>query len=285
MSRKKETITLSIPPGTKEKLEELARRFGIFWGQAPSPSGLIAAIAEHKLEVGEAFSLDSSQVKALEQAIALLTDTGKVGEAKTLTSLILDKGKLETPLRQKLLAKSSQHDRTLRPTLESYINNRQPFTLLYANSQGAQLEFTVHYAEITFYEKRFYVNIWCEETDDVSEQDRKDFPELIHNRCLRLDRIEAIVDRGGEWRSGLDYIKVQLQLTGGLVRAYEPRDGDIKDERFENHRTITRKVSNPFWFIREIIVYGEDCYVITPVAMRQRIQRKLQNLCNIYGDK
>ncbi|MBD3562273.1 transcriptional regulator, partial [Planktothrix sp. FACHB-1355] len=65
MARKKETLTLSVPPGTKERLEEIARRFGIVWGKSPSPSGLVAAIAQEELQVGrEAFTLSEKQVKA-----------------------------------------------------------------------------------------------------------------------------------------------------------------------------------------------------------------------------
>ena len=37
MARKKETITLSIPPGTKEQLEAIAAKFQILWGDRPQP--------------------------------------------------------------------------------------------------------------------------------------------------------------------------------------------------------------------------------------------------------
>ena len=47
MPRKKETITLSIPPGTKEQLEAIARQLNITWGKEPSISGLIVAIAQN----------------------------------------------------------------------------------------------------------------------------------------------------------------------------------------------------------------------------------------------
>ena len=44
--RKKETITLSIPPGTKEQLEAIALHQEIFWGKDPSVSGLIVAMPQ-----------------------------------------------------------------------------------------------------------------------------------------------------------------------------------------------------------------------------------------------
>ncbi|MBD0266390.1 MAG: transcriptional regulator, partial [Tolypothrix sp. Co-bin9] len=50
MPRKKETLTLSVPPGTKDQLEALARRLNILWGKDPSISGLLVAIAQQKPE-------------------------------------------------------------------------------------------------------------------------------------------------------------------------------------------------------------------------------------------
>src|SRR6478672_1927407 len=111
MSRKKEALTLSVPPGTKEKLEAIARRLNIFWGKSPSPSGLVVAIAEQELQVGvghEAFTLNENQVKALHRATKLLIDAGKIEEAETINTLLLNQGDLEAPLRQALLQKQTQ---------------------------------------------------------------------------------------------------------------------------------------------------------------------------------
>jgi hypothetical protein len=90
MPRKKETLTLSVPPGTKEQLEAIARRLNIFWGKSPSPSGLIAAIAQQKLDIGQPFSLNSNQVIALRQATKDLIDAGHVEEAQTLLALLVE---------------------------------------------------------------------------------------------------------------------------------------------------------------------------------------------------
>jgi hypothetical protein len=53
-----------------------------------------------------------------------------------------------------------------------------------------ELEYTVRYAEISFQEKSAFTS-----TSGVKEKPRHqrdtDYPELIHNRCLRLDRIKA----------------------------------------------------------------------------------------------
>lgn len=282
MSRKKETITLSIPPGTKEQLEAIARKLQIFWGKDPSVSGLIVAIAQQTLEVGQPFTLNSNQIKALQQATKDLVDAGHVEEAQTLLALLLERGDLEAPLRKALLQQVSQPTKGWRIQVEQQIEKQQPFHMVYCNSQGQELEFTVRYAEICFYEKRFYLQIWCEETEDVVS-DIPDLPELWHNRCLRLDRIKAILPLAGEWRGQLDSLKVQLQLRGWLVNAYEPKPEDLENEVVGDVRKIVRRVVNPFWLIREVSRYWEDCIIVSPESIRKRVQQKLNALCCLYN--
>ncbi|MCC3407536.1 MAG: WYL domain-containing protein [Microcoleus sp. PH2017_10_PVI_O_A] len=285
MVRKKETITLSIPSGTKEQLESIALRLNIKWGKSPSVSGLLVAIAQQQVAVGEPFALNPSQVAALQQATKLLVDSGGLANAEILAALMLDRGKLDAPLRQSLLQLVSQPNEGWRPRADQLINTQQPFRLLYRNNQGEELEYTVRYAQVSFEEKRFYLNIWCEETDDIKNPD---YPELIHNRCLRFDNIKAIVPISGQWRcEGLDYLKVYLHFRGGMIKAYERRvDKDIQDEVLGEGKTkvrqVVRHISNPFWLIREVFRYGEDCVIVSPQKVRDRFQQKLMALCRQY---
>jgi predicted DNA-binding transcriptional regulator YafY len=280
MARKKDTITLSVPPGTKEKLEDLARQFQIFWGKSPSPSGLIAAIAQNELEVGKPFELNATQVVALQQSILLLRDAGYLAEAQTLSSLLLARGNLEPPMRQSILQQVRQPGEAWRDRIEEYIQKQQPFYVLYRNAQGQDLAFTARYGEIAFWEKRFYLQIWCDETEDVRETE---FPELIHNRCLRLDRIETVLPTSGVWHGeGLDFIKVQLHFYGGMVKAYEPRANDLEDCTVGEVRQVTRKVSNPFWLMREVSRYWENCIIVSPKQLRDRFLEKIQRLYQRY---
>jgi predicted DNA-binding transcriptional regulator YafY len=280
MARKKETLTLSVPPGTKEQLEALARRLNILWGKEPSVSGLLVAIAQQKPEVRQLFTLTSTQVAALQQATKVLIDSGYMGEAQTLLDLLLQQGNLEPPLRQSLQQLVNQPSEAWRIQINQYINNQQSFRLLYRNAQEQELTFTVRYAEISFEEKRFYLEIWCEETEDIKNTS---FPELIHNRCLRLDRIKAIEFIGGQWRSeGLDYLKVYLHFYRGMVKAYEPSAKDISNEVVGEIRQVVRRVSNPFWLEREVLRYGGDCVVMSPESLRKRLTEKLITLCQQY---
>jgi len=286
MPRKKEALTLSVPPETKEQLEAIALRLGILWGKSPSVSGLLVAIAQHRIEVGEPFTLNSTEVAALHQAAKLLVDSGHLRDAEVLAALMLDRGNLDAPLRQSILQLVSQPSEGWRPRVDQLRKAQQPFHLLYRNNQGEDLEYTVRYAEVSFEEKRFYLNIWCEETDDIKNPD---FSELIHNRCLRFDNIKAIVPISGHWRcEGLDYLAVYLHFRGGLIKAYERRvDKDIQDEVLGEGKTkvrqVVRRVSNPFWLIREVFRYGKDCVIVSPQNVRDRFQQELIDLCRQYN--
>ena len=96
------------------------------------------------------------------------------------------------------------------------------------------------------------MNIWCGETEDVSEDNQKYFPELLHNRCLRFDRVTGIIPKSGEWRGSLDYIQVHLQFTGWMIKAYQPRENDLENVVDGEYRKVIRKVFNPFWLVREL---------------------------------
>ncbi|PMB45065.1 transcriptional regulator [Fischerella thermalis CCMEE 5205] len=281
MPRKKDTITLSIPPGTKEKLEEIARRLNITWGKEPSISGLIVAIAEKSLEVGKPFVLDSNQVNALQQAIKALNDAGRIGESQTILTLLLERGNLDASIRQSLLKQASKLVQAWRSQIDEYRQKQQPFYLFYENSQGEELQYTVRYAEPRFFDKRFYLMIWCEETEDVENQ-IPDLPELWHNRTLIFDRIRLIVPANGEWREGLDHIKVYLHFRDWMVKSYQRREDDLEDEMIGDVRQVVRRVVNEFWLIREVARYWDECVIVSPASLRDRLKQKLLSLCNLY---
>lgn len=281
MSRKKETITLSIPPGTKARLEAIARRLGIMWGKSPSISGLIVAIAEEQYELGEPFVFTPQQLEVLQRAVNLFIDTGSLEPAQTILQLILDRGDLEPARHQDLMRQTSKTGQPWRVVVEEYRKNRQSFRVLYCNSQGEEYTYTVRYAQFDFHEKRYYLHVWCEETEDVRDSQ---FPELCHNRCLRLDRIQSIVPTDVPWREdGLDTIEVQLHFYRGLVKAYESRDGiDLEDQVVDDVRQVMRRVANPFWLVREIRRYGEDCEVVAPESLRQLMAAEYRRMLDRY---
>lgn len=278
MPRKKETLTLSIPPGTKEQLEGVARRLNILWGNSPSISGLLVAIAQKEVETGKPFTLNPSQVHALQQVIKALVDSGQMAEAKTIVELLLAKGQLESPMRKALVQQISHDTEAWRRVVDLYIEKQQPFHLIYTNSQGEDEEFNVQYGQIRFSEKRFYLEAWCEESNPLEK-----IPELQHNRCFRLDRIVNVLQYDGTWRKeGLGYLEVQLHFKGRMVKAYEPKEDDLENEVMGDIRQVVRKVTNPFWLVREVFRYGNDCEIVAPESVRQEFKKTLRQMCQQY---
>ncbi|MGD1906231.1 MAG: helix-turn-helix transcriptional regulator [Leptolyngbyaceae cyanobacterium] len=277
MPRHKETLTLSIPPGTKAQLDSLADRFGYHWGKSPSPSALVTAIAQRELRLGLPINLSPAQVQALQQAVGNLIDAGHVEEAKSVTTLLLDYGDLAPPLRQRLMQQVSLPAEGWRIQLEQLIQAQQPFHLVYGKPSGEFSEFTVRYAELVPYEKRLYLQVWCEEPGS-----RAEIAALQHNRSLRLERIQGIVPVTGEWRGQLDTLAVELHLTGGLIHGYAARPEDSEDKLVADTRRVVRQISNLFWFFREVRSYGPDCIVVGPDAVRDRFAEEIATLYQHY---
>lgn len=279
MARKSETITLSIQKGTKEKLERIAEKLGLLWGDRPSISGLLNALATDEIYAGRPFELTKNQERALESAVKLLIDSSNLEFANTIVELLLERGNLETPMRNQLINQILHDFEGWRKAIDFHLSEQKPFLLHYQNSQGEQELLNVCYGEIRFREKRYYLEAWCEETLPEPE-----IPELTHNRCFRLDeRIKNILKSNSRWRKeGLDFIPVQLHFYGGMIKAYERKLEDIDVEEKEDKLVVIRKVDNPFWFVREILPYGKNCEIISPEKVRDRYIEQLKNIVELY---
>jgi len=277
MSRKKETLTLSVPPGIKDRLEAIAFRLGIFWGKSPSISGLLVAIAQHEVELGEPFTLTTVQVQSLEKATKLLHDSGEIEAAQILLGLLLDKGNLEPPMRQKLLKQVSQTTEAWRIRLNQLIDAHQSFKLFYQSKPDEVSEYTTLSAQIRLYDKRLYLEIWCEQVEP------RTIPELAHNRCFRLDKIVNLLPASETWRESIDYLKVHIYFFGGLARNYEAKeDEDVENAMVGDVRHVVKRVSNLFWLFRDVRRYGKDCEIVSPENVRKRFQDELREMCDRY---
>jgi len=92
----------------------------------------------------------------------------------------------------------------------------------------------------------------------------------------------------GHWRrEGLDFLEVQLHFYRGMVKAYEPKarsiNKDISSEVVDGVRQVVKRVPHPFWLIREVLRYGEDCVVVSPENVRSLVKEKLKTLCQRYN--
>lgn len=285
MSRKGQSITLSISDRDKAQLEAIAHELGMMWGDRPNISKLVEAIARRKLLVFPNNDWSETRIRALERSIYALTDIGQIEQAKIIAQLLLERSELSLPLRADIERFLQNLPPAWRLEIDRFILRQQPFQLSYQDAAERLLNFTVRHAKVTPYEKRQYLDCWCEETEN-----NQDVEGLRHNWCLRLDRIQdaAVTPIEGQWLPSLPQIEVEMNLLRGLAFAYRAKPEDSENDWLADQsrtRRVVRKVSNTFWFIREVMQYGEDCVIVSPESVRDRIKQKLRLQCQQYGLK
>jgi predicted DNA-binding transcriptional regulator YafY len=283
MSRKGQSITLSLSDRDKEALQEIALSLGIIWGDKPNISKLIEAIARREFLITPNNDWPLVRIQTLITAQQSLIDTGKIEGARIITELLLSRQELTIPQRSALQQFMNNPPPPWRQALDQYIRSHKPFYLDYRDAADRPFRFSIHHAQIVPIEKRHYLQCWCEETDG-----NRDIPELAHNRTLRLDRIPeaAITSLKGKWKPDLDRIEVEFHLFEGLIHAYRGDDKiDTVNELLSEPtmaRRIIRPIASSFWFFREILPYGEDCELIAPDNLRQLFRAKVQALAAHY---
>jgi hypothetical protein len=286
MSRKGFSITLSVREQDKAQLEALALEFGMTWGDRPNISRLVEAIARRQLVIAPNHDWTKERITALNRARTALVDAGQLEAAVAIAQLLLERSELTLPLRNELEQFIAKPAVPWRVEVERYILRRQPFQLSYQDAAERVWQFTIRYAEIATHEDRQYLDCWCEETTG-----NQDLSELMHNWCLRLDRISdaAVAPISGHWRSGLDIILVELHLFRGLAFAYHSKSPlDQVNEWLIDPpqvRRIVRQVSSAFWFTRDVLRYGKDCEVIAPEQLRHQIKQEVVALYNQYNER
>ena len=283
MSRKGQSITLSISDEDKAQLEEIARELGMMRGERPNISGLVEAIARQQFLVAANIDWSETRISSLWQAVQALIDTGQVKEAQAIASLLLERSELQPPMREQVERFLQSPPLAWRKEIDRYLLRQQPFQISYHDAADRLWNFTIRYAQITLHEQRQYLDCWCEET-----QGNQDLPELIHNWCLRLDRIPeaTVVPIEGYWRTQMDYIDVEMHILRGLAFAYQAKPGDSANDWLPDQprvRRVIRRVSSTFWFLREVMRYGEDCVIVSPESVRDRVKQKLRLQCQQYG--
>ena len=100
---------------------------------------------------------------------------------------------------------------------------------------------------------------------------------------MDFDRIRSILPISGDWRGKLDSIEVHLQIRKWMASSDELKDDRTDEEpNRQVQNVVVRRVVNPFWLIREVQGYGEDCLILAPDSMRDRFKQELTDICHLY---
>jgi len=280
MSRKGQSITLSVSDWEKQQLQALAEAFNCKWGDKPNISRLVGAIAHNQIQLLSNTDWSSDRIQALNAARNALVDQGEIGKAIEIARLLRDRSDLSAPFRAEIEQFLNQPRPPWRQTVDSFLAQKQPFRLTYQDAAERPFTFNVLYGQIMHIEKRDYLVCYCLE----SEQN-DDIEPLRHNWTLRLDRIqEAAITRIDQlWAKDLARVSVTFTLYGQLAFKYKSKEEDVFVGALEGEsRRVIRKIFNTFWFFREIAQYLDQCEIIEPQSIRDRFQEKIANLMKCY---
>ncbi|MGF1481019.1 MAG: WYL domain-containing protein [Cyanophyceae cyanobacterium] len=280
MSRKGQSITLSISEQNKARLESLALEFGMMWGDRPNISKLIEAIARHHLQVTANNNWSNYRIEALQVAIRTLIDTGKIDEARELAWLLSERSELPAPFRGEIEQFLNNPLPPWRLEMNRLIRLQQPFRLAYRDAADRLWSYTVLYAQNVLIKRQPYLLCRCEESGE-------EVAGLQHNWTLRLNRITeaAVASVSKPWEPDLARIPVEFELRGGLAFTYSrhPEDSSVSDIQGDPpERRIVRNIFSTAWFFQEISQYWEDSIVISPLDVRSRLQEKLNAMHQNY---
>ncbi|MGB8688466.1 MAG: WYL domain-containing protein, partial [Microcoleus sp.] len=164
MSRKGQSITLSVSERDKAQLEALAQEFGKTWGDRPNISKLIEAIARRQLTIAPNHDWPQTRIQALDIARQQLLDLGKIDEALAIAQLLSDRSELTLPFRAEIEAFLSNPLPVWRQKIDNFIHRNQPFRLSYRDAADRLWSYTVLHARIVPIEKRQYLMCRCEES-------------------------------------------------------------------------------------------------------------------------
>ena len=281
MSRKGQTITLSLSEQDKALLEALALEFGMMWGDRPNISRLVEAIARRQLQIAPNNNWSSFRLEALNLAVQALLDLGKIDEAREIAWLMSDRFEPAAPLRAELEQFLNQPLPPWRLDINRLIERQKPFRLAYRDAADRLCSYTVLHGQIVQIEKRQYLVCRCEEAGD-------EIKGLHHNWTLRLDRITeaAVASIDQPWVEDLERIPVELELRGGLAFAYRRKPEDQWISELEGDppaRKVVRNIFSTFWFFQEVSQYWQDCVIISPEAVRSHFQEKLTQMNQNYN--
>ncbi|NBD33142.1 MAG: WYL domain-containing protein [Cyanobacteria bacterium] len=280
MSRKGQSITLSVSEQEKRQLQALAEAFDCKWGDRPNISRLISAIAQNQLQLLSNTDWSQDRIQALEAARKALIDQGEIAKAKEIAHLLHGRSELSRPLRTEIEQFLIQPQPTWRQTIDYFIAQQQPFRITYQDAAERPFTFHVLHGQIMHLEKRDYLVCYCQE----SEQNQ-DIEALCHNWTLRLDRIQeaAVTKIDQPWAKDLARVAVTFKLYGGLALGYVVKSEDDFVGKLEgDSRRVIRKIFNTFWFFRDIARYWEQCEIIQPLSVRDMMGQKIKNLAQRY---
>lgn len=100
---------------------------------------------------------------------------------------------------------------------------------------------------------------------------------------LNVERILKINSVSMEQESKVENCyEVEYKLTGNSLLSYKPENYEEIIEQANDYITVKAKVSNEFWFIQRLLLFGSDFKIISPDTFREKLIQKIKQIRKWY---
>lgn len=269
-----------------QRFLDLALRYQLLHQGNPSASGLAQAIADKILWIFDPSKENpkDSEIDVLVRALWLISDMGNVEICLKIIE-ILKRYEIPLPLLQEAIRIQLSIKKEWIEKVQVFLNQQQPFTMSYRSSSGESKNYTVVFGKLEYIERHRYL-VAKILTNKLNEF----IPELSPNRTFRLDRlrdVEVAPNAAITWEPGLATILVKFALLGDWARSYEakPEDVEVSFGTWEDGnycKIVSRRVSNWFFFQREVLRYGRRCVVMEPPDAKNLMLEEITKMAENY---
>ncbi|MEM1368368.1 MAG: WYL domain-containing protein [Cyanobacteria bacterium P01_H01_bin.15] len=283
MTRKGKSITLSLTPTDKARLEAIAVEHGKMWGGRPNVSKLIEEIARRKIQLNVSEDWSPFRLHAVYQGYVALLNAGHMEAATELGELLCDRAELPDPQRTEIEQFLHKSVPKWQLEMDQYIRTQQPFKLSFYDAADQLHSYSITHGQIKFSDRVKYLFCRCQETvKNILIAD------LEHNWSLRLDRITdaVITPLNAQWQTDLDKIVVEFNLYNSLAFSYQEHNDDIYLEFIDTdntYRRVLRKIAFTQTLFTDLNNLGENCQLISPKHVCTEYVRTLQRWIQHYN--
>ncbi|WP_373547076.1 hypothetical protein [Chamaesiphon sp.] len=115
---------------------------------------------------------------------------------------------------------------------------------------------------------------------------RQEFSKIGYNWEIDLDRIVAIHQSSRPWVKLMPTAKIEFWLSSAFYSSYVPSHMDVTSiqSKYQNIEgvAIVREIYTSQIVISELLSYGNNCWLKSPIAIRNKLTRELKATLQRY---
>ena len=137
--------------------------------------------------------------------------------------------------------------------------------LIYASPQNGEEELDVIYKKLKYDNENLY--LWC-----------YIFKYNVNN-YLNLEKIKSLISVSiADYTDKDNYYDVVYKIWGEAAFTFNKKDYETIIEQTDENITVKASVTNDFWFIQRILLFGSDVKIISPEAFKEKMINKIKQI-------